>query len=68
MSHPEGAVPSGSHDAGRFHETADTVADSGNEQDADEDALEQLLYMADVQRVSAEQGWLTPLRASRGHQ
>jgi len=50
---------------------ADSVAawfKAFHEQDVDEDALEQLLYMADVQRVSAEQGWLTPLRASRGHQ
>lgn len=39
-----------------------------HDQELEEDALDQLLYMADVKRVSAEKGWLTPLRASRGHE
>jgi len=39
-----------------------------HDQEVEEDALDQLLYMADVKRVSAEKRWLTPLRVSRGHE
>ena len=39
-----------------------------HDQEVEEDALDQLLYMAHVKRVSAEKRWLTPLRVSRGHE
>lgn len=39
-----------------------------HDHEVEEDALDQLLYMADVKRVSAEKRWLTPLRVSRGHE